>query len=88
MPFVPKDQTHVYYSYPLIYETNKTEINRDKVYKALVAEGVPGLSQNYQNIHLLPIYQKKLLMAKKGSLGQLQIERYHMKKEYARLQKI
>ena len=66
VPFVPKDQTHVYYSYPLIYETNKTEINRDKVYKALVAEGVPGLSQNYQNIHLLPIYQKKIAYGKKG----------------------
>jgi perosamine synthetase len=65
-PFVPKDQTHVYYDYPLVYNQGTSDISRERIYNALVAEGVPGLAQNYQNIHLLPIYQKKIAYGLKG----------------------
>ena len=41
-------------------------IHRDKIYEALIAEGVPGLSKSYQNIHLLPIYQEKIAYGSKG----------------------
>jgi len=65
-PFVPKEQTHVYYGYPLIYKEGESEITCEMIYNALVAEGVPSLSQNYQNIHLFPIYQKKIAYGSKG----------------------
>ena len=47
------------YVYPLLYSPEETGISRDKVFKALVAEGVP-IADRYVNIHLLPIYQKKM----------------------------
>lgn len=65
-PFIPKDQTHVFYDYPMIYNQVTSGINREKIYNALVAEGVPGLAQGYQNIHLLPMYQKKIAYGSQG----------------------
>jgi perosamine synthetase len=65
-PFIHQDQTHVFYVYPLIFEYKESQISRDRIYQALVAEGVPGLSQSYQNIHLLPIYQQKIAYGSKG----------------------
>lgn len=65
-PYVPKNQTHVYYGYPLIIETGESEINREMIFRTLKAEGVPGLATNYQNIHLLPIYQEKIAYGSKG----------------------
>jgi len=65
-PLIPKEQTHVYYVYPLIYDVEEFGIHRDKIYEALIAEGVPGLSKSYQNIHLLPIYQEKIAYGSKG----------------------
>ena len=65
-PLVSKGQTHVYYVYPLIYSADSSGVDREKIYEALVGEGVPGLAKNYQNIHLLPIYQKKIAYGSSG----------------------
>ena len=54
------NNTHAYYTYPIILDVNSLNITRDIILKALEAEGVPGLANGYQNIHLLPIYQKKI----------------------------
>ena len=56
----------MYYVYPLIYSADSSGVDREKIYEALVGEGVPGLAKNYQNIHLLPIYQKKIAYGSKG----------------------
>ena len=64
-PIVKKDCTHVYYVYPLLYSPEETGVSRDKVFKALVAEGVP-ITDRYVNIHLLPIYQKKMAYGTTG----------------------
>lgn len=64
-PIVKKDCTHVYYVYPLLYSPEETGVSREKVFKALVTEGVP-LAAGYVNIHLLPIYQKKMAYGTKG----------------------
>lgn len=64
-PVVKKDCSHVYYVYPLLYSSEITGVAREKVFKALVAEGVP-ISDRYVNIHLLPIYQEKTAYGKKG----------------------
>ena len=65
-PVVRKDCTHVYYAYPLI--VNETEIGttRDKIYEALTAEGVPALGKRYVNLHLYPMYQRKIAYGSKG----------------------
>ena len=41
-------------------------VNRDKIYEALVAEGVESLGTKFANIHLLPLYQKKIAYGEKG----------------------
>lgn len=64
-PVVKKDCTHVYYVYPLLFSPEETGLPRDQVFKALVAEGVP-ITDRYVNIHLLPIYQKKMAYGTKG----------------------
>ena len=64
-PVVKKDCTHVYYVYPLLYSPEETGVSRDQVFNALAAEGVP-ISGRYTNIHLLPIYQKKMAYGTKG----------------------
>ena len=64
-PVVRKDCTHVYYVYPLLYNPEKTGVPRDRVFKALAAEGVP-IADRYVNIHLLPIYQKRTAYGTKG----------------------
>ena len=65
-PYIPENQTHVFYVYPLNYQKDVLGVDRQKVYDALLAEGVPGLAQSYQNIHLLPTYQKKIAYGSKG----------------------
>ena len=43
--------------------TNKS---RDKIYDALVAEGIQGLGTTFANLHLLPQYQQKIAYGKNG----------------------
>ena len=64
-PVIKRDCTHVYYVYPLLYSPEETGLLRDQVFKALVAEGVP-ITDRYVNLHLLPIYQKKMAYGTKG----------------------
>ena len=40
-------------------------VSRDRICDALAAEGV-AVSRKYQNIHLLPMYQKKIAFGSKG----------------------
>ena len=65
-PYIPDQQTHVYYVYPLIYNSKKSLISREKIYQALISEGIPCLSNSYQNIHLFPLYQKKIAYGLNG----------------------
>jgi perosamine synthetase len=65
IPVVKAGCTHVYYVYPLVYQQSKTGIKRDTIIAALQAEGVP-IAGGYQNLHLLPIYQKRIAYGKKG----------------------
>lgn len=64
-PIVKPDCTHVYYAYPLVYAAASTGISREPVVKALRAEGVPA-SMGYQNLHLLPMYQKRIAYGRHG----------------------
>jgi perosamine synthetase len=64
-PVVSTDRTHVYYVYPLQLDTKLLGVSRDLICDALNAEGV-AVSRRYQNIHLLPLYQRKTAFGSKG----------------------
>ncbi|MDC0074882.1 DegT/DnrJ/EryC1/StrS family aminotransferase [Alphaproteobacteria bacterium] len=58
-PVIRNNCTHVYYIYPIILDLKFLNVKREKIFNALVAEGIPGLRQGYTNLHLLPMYQQK-----------------------------
>lgn len=64
-PVVRPDRTHVYYIYPMQLDLQTLGVARDRICDALAAEGV-AVARRYQNIHLLPIYQKKIAFGTKG----------------------
>jgi len=59
IPVVREDCTHVYYFYAMKHSEKITGVKRDSIYEALLAEGVPLISKNYQNLHLLPMFTQK-----------------------------
>ena len=65
-PITQPDCTHAYYVYPIILDTNRLGTSRDRIYQALVAEGMEGLAAGYVNLHLLPMYQQKIAYGSKG----------------------
>jgi perosamine synthetase len=65
-PSLMADCSHVYYSFGLVLDTKLLGFKREVLVKALEAEGISGLSNGYQNVHLLPIFQKKVAYGSKG----------------------
>ena len=64
-PVVKPNCTHVYYVYPLLLDIKVIGVNRELIHAALQAEGV-DVGNKYQNIHLLPLYQKKIAYGSSG----------------------
>jgi perosamine synthetase len=64
-PTVLPDRTHAYYVYPMQLDLQLLGLSRDRICDALLAEGV-SISRSYQNIHLLPLYQKKIAFGSRG----------------------
>ena len=64
-PIVRSDRTHVYYVYPMQLDLDLLGTTRDYICDALNAEGV-SVSRRYQNIHLLPMYQRKIAYGSHG----------------------
>jgi dTDP-4-amino-4,6-dideoxygalactose transaminase len=65
-PKVRPGKTHVYYVYAMTLDLSVLRVKRDLIFSALKAEGVPGLSDKYQNLHLLPMYQSKIAYGDNG----------------------
>jgi perosamine synthetase len=65
-PLIKPDCTHAYYVYPIILDVDQLGVSREKIHAALEAEGVTGLAAGYVNIHLLPMYQKKIAYGSNG----------------------
>ena len=65
IPENPKHVSHSYYVYGMILDIDKLKISRDLICQALIAEGVP-VRAGYINVHLLPIFQKKIAYGHKG----------------------
>ena len=66
IPAVMPGCTHAYYVYPMTLDIAVLGISRQRLHHALTAEGVPALGVGYQNLHLLPMYQKKMAYGSKG----------------------
>ena len=66
LPIVKDRCTHSYYMYFMQVDTKSLGVSRDKILEALIAEGVPGLSKTFENVHLLPMYQKKIAYGNEG----------------------
>jgi dTDP-4-amino-4,6-dideoxygalactose transaminase len=65
-PFVMPDCSHAYYIYPMVLDFEQLGVKREVLVNALQAEGITGLANGYQNVHLLPIFQKKVAFGSKG----------------------
>lgn len=65
-PVIKEGVTHAYYMYPMILDCDLLGVSRKQIFDALVAEGVTGLAVGYTNVHLLPLYQKKIAYGSGG----------------------
>jgi len=65
-PPVAEGCTHAYYVYAMTLDPAVLGVPRTRILEALAAEGVQGLSGAYQNLHLLPMYQKKIAYGSRG----------------------
>jgi len=66
LPVVMPGNTHVYYVYPLVLEPDLLGVTRRQLKDALEAEGVMGLGLGYQNLHRMPMYQRKIAYGSHG----------------------
>jgi perosamine synthetase len=65
-PIVKPGCTHAYYMYPMVLDIEVLGVSRDHIIRALEAEGLTGLFGGYVNVHLLPMYQKKIAYGSEG----------------------
>ena len=65
VPFIPSNNTHVYYVIPLVLKLQSSRIKRGDIVEALRAEGVM-VGEGYQILHKLPIYQKRVAYGSEG----------------------
>lgn len=65
-PVVKEGVTHAYYMFPMILDCDLLGVTRNQIFTALEAEGVTGLAAGYANVHLLPLYQKKIAYGSRG----------------------
>jgi perosamine synthetase len=65
-PVVRSGSTHAYYVYPMVLDVEQLDVPRAKIISALDAEGVKGLAGGYVNVHMLPMYQKKIAYGSTG----------------------
>ena len=66
LPVVKPECTHAYYVYPMVLDQVRTGVPKARIAEALGAEGVTGLATAYQNLHLLPVYQRKRAYGSRG----------------------
>lgn len=66
LPIVKENCTHVYYSYSMKINITEIGVERSQIANALAAEGLDGVAEGYANLHMLPMYQKKIAYGSSG----------------------
>ena len=66
IPKIQKNCTHSFYTYPLVLDLKKIKFTRKQLVKGLKAQGLQGFVEGYTNIHLLPMYKKKITFGNYG----------------------
>lgn len=66
LPNIHHNLKHVYYVYPMILDPGVLGVSRSRISDALKAEGLSNISKGYVNVHLLPIFQKKIAYGSTG----------------------
>lgn len=64
LPIIEEKCTHVFYVFPLILDLERLSLPRKTIVEALKQERIPGIVEGYANLHLLPMYQKKIAYGK------------------------
>ena len=65
-PLIEKNCTHSFYIYAIQIDEKITKVNKRIIFNALKAEGLENILDKYFNLHLLPMYKKKLAYGTKG----------------------
>ena len=87
LPPLDKIYKNNFYVYPFVLNLKEIKISRIKLISFLQKEGLREIGGGYANLHLLPALQKKLLLVIKIFHGLIIKVKFHIKKEFARLQK-
>lgn len=64
-PIREKFSDHIYYYYAIKYYPDQTRVSKMKIFQSLKNEGVP-IFFNYENVHLLPMFEKQIAYGSKG----------------------
>ena len=65
LPVIKKNCTHVFYVFSIVLD-DKIMDKRDVIISLLNKYGLTKIGKGYQNLHLQPIYQKKICYGKKN----------------------
>ena len=65
-PRIMEGNTHIYYKYGMTVDASITGVSKFRLAEALRAEGIQGISTNYVNVHLFPMFQQKIAYGSKG----------------------
>ena len=65
-PIIEKNCTHSFYIYAMQVDEKITKVSKKIIFNALKAEGLENILDKYFNLHLLPMYKKKLAYGTKG----------------------
>ncbi|MDC0156178.1 DegT/DnrJ/EryC1/StrS family aminotransferase [Verrucomicrobia bacterium] len=77
LPLFDEDMSHAFYVFAIGLDLEVMGVSRDTVVAALQAEGVPWIYGGYQNIHLQPMYQRKIAYGRDGFPWNLHPEEEH-----------
>lgn len=65
LPVIKNNYNHAFYIFGMVLDLKKIKRPRRLIVDLLRREGVPSLIEGYQNVHLLPMYQKKIAYGSK-----------------------
>lgn len=66
LPKINDYRAHSFYTLPMVIDLKKIKFTRKKLCLELKKNGLEGFVEGYTNLHLLPMYQKKIAYGTKG----------------------